>query len=81
MRKPVTVGAGRNGERARGCASAADCGDADGHSTVPAGEVAVICVAELTVKLAALVLPNFTAVAPCEAGAGDDDAGTTGCWP
>jgi hypothetical protein len=35
-------------------------------STVPtpAGEVAVIEVAELTVKLAALVAPNFTAVAP-----------------
>ncbi len=31
---------------------------------VPAGDVAVICVAELTVKLAALVLPNCTAVAP-----------------
>ena len=35
-------------------------------STVPApaGEVAVIEVAELTVKLAALLAPNFTAVAP-----------------
>jgi hypothetical protein len=31
---------------------------------VPAGEVAVIEVAELTVKLVALVAPNFTAVAP-----------------
>ena len=31
---------------------------------VPAGEVAVIDVAELTVKLVALVAPNFTAVAP-----------------
>ena len=31
---------------------------------VPAGDVAVIDVAELTVKLAAAVLPNFTAVAP-----------------
>jgi hypothetical protein len=35
-------------------------------STVPApaGEVAVIDVAEFTVKLVALVVPNFTAVAP-----------------
>ncbi|MEY9227933.1 hypothetical protein ABIF78_000256 [Bradyrhizobium japonicum] len=35
-------------------------------STVPApaGETAVIEVAELTVKLVALVAPNFTAVAP-----------------
>ncbi len=32
--------------------------------TEPAGEVAVICVAELTVKLVAFVLPNLTAVAP-----------------
>jgi hypothetical protein len=31
---------------------------------VPAGDVAVIEVAELTVKLVALVAPNFTAVAP-----------------
>ena len=31
---------------------------------VPAGEVAVIDVAELTVKLVALVVPNLTAVAP-----------------
>ncbi len=31
---------------------------------VPAGDVAVICVAELTVKLAAAVPPNCTAVAP-----------------
>ena len=31
---------------------------------VPAGDVAVICVAELTVKLVAAVAPNFTAVAP-----------------
>ena len=31
---------------------------------VPAGDVAVICVALLTVKLVALALPNFTAVAP-----------------
>jgi hypothetical protein len=31
---------------------------------VPAAEVAVIEVAELTVKLVALVDPNFTAVAP-----------------
>jgi hypothetical protein len=30
----------------------------------PAGEVAVIWVAELTVKVVALVLPSFTAVAP-----------------
>jgi hypothetical protein len=30
----------------------------------PAGETAVICVAELTVKLVVLVEPNFTAVAP-----------------
>ena len=35
-------------------------------STVPepAGEVAVIWVSELTVKLAELALPNLTAVAP-----------------
>ena len=31
---------------------------------VPAGAVAVIWVAELTVKPVALVVPNFTAVAP-----------------
>ncbi len=31
---------------------------------VPAGDVAVIWVAELTVKLVALVPPNLTAVAP-----------------
>jgi hypothetical protein len=31
---------------------------------VPAGEVAVICVDELTVKLVAAELPNWTAVAP-----------------
>jgi hypothetical protein len=31
---------------------------------VPAGDVAVICVAEFTVKLAAAVAPKFTAVAP-----------------
>ena len=31
---------------------------------VPAGEVAVIEVAELTVKAVAFVAPNFTAVAP-----------------
>jgi hypothetical protein len=31
---------------------------------VPAGDVAVIEVAELTVKLVAFVAPNFTAVAP-----------------
>ena len=30
----------------------------------PAGEVAVILVAELTVKLEALIIPNLTAVAP-----------------
>ena len=30
----------------------------------PAGEVAVTDVAELTVKLVALLLPNFTTVAP-----------------
>ena len=32
--------------------------------TVPAGETAVIEVAELTVKLVALTLPNLTAVTP-----------------
>jgi hypothetical protein len=32
--------------------------------TVPAGAVAVICVAESTVKSLAGVAPNFTAVAP-----------------
>jgi len=31
---------------------------------VPTGDVAVIEVAELTVKLVALLAPNFTAVAP-----------------
>ena len=31
---------------------------------VPAGSVAVICVAELTVKVVAAVLPKSTAVAP-----------------
>ena len=31
---------------------------------VPAGETAVICVLEFTMKLAALVKPNMTAVAP-----------------
>ena len=31
---------------------------------VPAGLVAVICVAELTVKLLAATVPEFTAVAP-----------------
>jgi hypothetical protein len=31
---------------------------------VPAGEVAVIEVAELTVKLVAVIAPNFTAVVP-----------------
>ena len=31
---------------------------------LPAGDVAVIDVAELTVKLVALLAPNFTAVAP-----------------
>jgi len=31
---------------------------------VPAGLVAVICVAELTVKVLAATVPNFTAVAP-----------------
>ena len=31
---------------------------------VPAGDVAVICVAELTVKLLAAVAPKVTAVAP-----------------
>ena len=31
---------------------------------VPAGDVAVICVAELTVKLVAAVAPKVTAVAP-----------------
>ena len=31
---------------------------------LPAGEVAVIDVAELTVRLVALLAPNFTAVAP-----------------
>jgi hypothetical protein len=38
-------------------------------STVPApaGDVAVIEVAELTVKLVALAAPNFTAVAPVNA--------------
>ena len=30
----------------------------------PAGAVAVICLAEFTVKLVALVAPNLTAVAP-----------------
>jgi hypothetical protein len=35
--------------------------------TLPAGEVAVICVSELTVKLVALVLPNFTELAPVNA--------------
>jgi hypothetical protein len=34
---------------------------------VPAGDVAVIEVAELTVKAVALVAPNFTAVAPVKA--------------
>jgi hypothetical protein len=34
---------------------------------VPAGDVAVIEVAELTVKVVALVAPNFTAVAPVNA--------------
>jgi hypothetical protein len=32
--------------------------------TEPAGEVAVICVSELTVKLVAMVEPNFRVVAP-----------------
>ena len=32
--------------------------------TASAGAIAVICVAELTVKLLAAVLPNITAVAP-----------------
>jgi len=31
---------------------------------VPAGLVAVICIAELTVKEVAATVPNFTAVAP-----------------
>ena len=51
--------------------SAADVGDVPPTvvtvtSTMPepAGEVAVIDVAEFTVKLAALLVPNFTAVAP-----------------
>jgi hypothetical protein len=51
--------------------SAAEAGDVPPTvvtvtSTVPApaGDVAVIDVAEFTVKLVALLVPNFTAVAP-----------------
>ena len=32
--------------------------------TAPAGAVAVICMADLTVKLLAVLVPNITAVAP-----------------
>ena len=46
---------------------------------VPAGAVAVIDVALFTVKVVALVAPNFTAVAPGEIGAGDCDAGSAMC--
>ena len=44
---------------------------------VPEGDVAVIWVGEFTVKLVAAVVPNFTALAPAEAGAGDGDR----AWP
>ena len=45
---------------------------------LPAGETAVICVAELTVKLVAAVPPNVHRRCAGEVGAGDDDAGAAG---
>ncbi len=43
----------------------------------PAGDTAVIWVAEFTTKLAAAVLPNVHRGRARESGAGDDDAGAT----
>ncbi len=48
---------------------------------VPAGAVAVIWVAELTVNELAAVDPNATAVAPVKPGAGDRDRGPAGLRP
>ena len=48
---------------------------------VPAGDVAVIEVAELTVKLVAAVAPKSTAVAPVKFGAGDRHGRAAGAGP
>ncbi len=64
---PVTVGAATIGELVGWRSGAGASGRGHGHvdrPPAPAGEVAVMEVALLTVKLVAAVAPNFTALAP-----------------
>ena len=63
----MTVGRGHVGELVGGVVAEVPPGVVTVTSTVPAcrpGEVAVIEVAELTVKAVAAAVPNLTAVAP-----------------
>ena len=62
--RPVTVGAGRKVNVPADVPVPPIVVTLTVTAPVPAGDVAVICVAELTMKVAALVLPNCTAVAP-----------------
>ena len=62
--RPVTVGAATKVKVPATCRCRRRCVTLTVTEPVPAGETAVIWVAELTVKLAAFVVPNFTAVAP-----------------
>jgi len=62
--RPVTVGAGRNVKVPTDVAVPPIVVTLTVTAPVPAAVVAVICVAELTVKLAAAVAPNCTDVAP-----------------
>ena len=62
--EPANRWCSKESERAgRGASTVRRC-DADGYRAGTGALTAVICVAELTTKLAALVLPNCTAVAP-----------------
>ncbi len=62
--KPEMLGAGRYPKVPDRCSGAVRRRHADGHCAGARGRHAVICVAELTVKLVALIPPNCTAVAP-----------------
>src|SRR5450631_3576300 len=62
--RPVTVGAGRNVNVPADVPVPFGVVTLTVTEPIPAAVTAVICVAEFTTKLAAGVLPNFTAVAP-----------------
>src|SRR5450755_3075842 len=62
--RPVIVGAGMNVKVPTDVAVPPTVVTLTVTAPIPAAVTAVICVAELTVKLAAAVAPNFTAVAP-----------------